>query len=210
MKNHLEYILIVCILIIYFKNVETEYFTNKQVESNIDKRKYKVVGGFKDNETAANKMAFLNKFVFNFLRFLKTKFIINKKGLLIEQNFVKRILQNYNPDVIFENNPKPGEDTSYVINKGQEFAICLRNKTNNEFHENNLLIFVVIHELSHLGTIDYGHEYEFWSWFKFMLIQATEAGLYIPVDYSKQNETYCGMDVSFNPMFSNYDWRIKI
>lgn len=200
-------VIILFIMYEYQTNSIYEYFTSSNVVSSIDKRSYKVVGGFQNPNNAADMMAVLNKFIFEFLRFLKNKFIVNKRGDTLEQEFVARVLKNYNPDVIFENNPKKGEETSFVVNKGDKFGICLRNKKNKQLHDIDLLKFVIIHELSHLGTIKYGHEYQFWSWFKFMLVQAKESGLYTPIDYNKYSDRYCGMNVTFNPYYSSYDWK---
>jgi hypothetical protein len=184
-----------------------EYFTTTKIVSSLDQRSYKVVGGFTDLNTASDTMSKLNNFIIEFLRFLKNKFIINQYGSQLEQEFVKRMLINYNPDVIFENDPKPGGDTSFVVNKGKQFGICLRNKKTKNIHNANLLKFVMIHEMSHLGCIKYGHGYQFWSWMKFMLIQAKESGIYTPVNYAKNPTTYCGTNVSFSPFFSDkYDW----
>ena len=203
-------IIVIFLLIIYEWQTHYiyDYFTTDNVISSIDKRTYRVSGGFTDMNNASNTMAKLNNFIIEFLRFLRNKFIVDKQGLYIEQAFVKRLLKNYNPDVIFENNPKPGEDTSFVVNKGEQFAICLRNKKNKTIHDMNTLQFVIIHELTHMGCINYGHGYEFWSWMKFMLIQATKSGLYTPVDYSINPVSYCGMNVSFSPYYTDiYDWR---
>jgi hypothetical protein len=65
----------------------------------------------------------------------------------------------------------------------------------------NTLIFVDLHELSHLFDFSYGHEKEFWSGFKIILREAVELGLYDPVDYSRHAAKYCGMVINDNPYF---------
>lgn len=207
--EHQGIIIIVLIVLViwYTDNCIYEYFTDgHHVYSSLDKRKYKVVGGFGNEKSAANKMSEINTFIVSFLRYLRNKFLIKKIGTQKEQAFVSRVLQRYNPDVLTENWPKPGEDTSYVVNKGEKFGLCLRDKKYNKFHNENIIKFVTIHELTHIGTTTYGHNYEFWSWMKFMLVQAMHAGLYTPVDYQKAPTKYCGMDVFSNPYFSKYDW----
>lgn len=212
--DRLNSIIIVIIVIIIIYNCNTndinEYFKTDNVVSTIDKRSYTVVNKFSNMHEAANVMAKLNNFIFKFLRFLKNKFIIKNMGNRREREFVKRLLKNYNPDVLFENNPKPGEETSFVINKGEKFGLCLRDKSTQKIHDINLLKFVIIHELTHIGTINYGHEYQFWSWMKFMLLQAQKSGMYKPVDYQNQHQSYCGMDVTFNPIYSSYDWKSSL
>ena len=46
-----------------------------------------------------------------------------------------------------------------------------------------------------------GHKQIFWENFKFLLIAAKEANIYIPVDYKKKTQSYCGMDISDNPYY---------
>lgn len=202
--------IIIIILLIYIIFGQTrEYFTSSFVESDTDKRKYKVINSFHDKDDAANTMSEINKFIFAYLKYVRNKFVIKKQGTITEINFVKRMLKNYNPDTIFENNPKNGEDTSFVVNKGKKFGICLRGKKTNKgkIHDMNTIKFVILHELSHLGTISYGHKYEFWSFFKFNIIQAYEAGLYYPVNYMNNPINYCGLDIIYSPYYNpRYDW----
>jgi hypothetical protein len=177
----------------------------------LDKRTYKVAVDFKNKKKAADKMAEINGFIMIFLKYMRNKFLIRREGTPREQGFAARMLQNYNPDSIFENNPLPGEDTSFVVNKGDKFGICLREKVMNRgnIHDMNTLKFVILHELSHLGCVSYGHRYEFWSFFRFNLIQAEKAGIYIPINYEYQPINYCGLPVRFNPYFNkSYDWNI--
>jgi hypothetical protein len=207
--NILIIIIIIFIYCEYNNNYIRDAFTTNEVESTIDNRFYKVSNAFSNQNAASNAMANINLFIFDFLKFLRNKFIFNNFGQYYEREFVKRVLENYDPDVIFENNPKDGEDTSYVVNKGDKFAICLRNKSTKKIHNYNLLQFVTIHELSHLGNLDWGHDDSFWAWMKFMLIQAKESGLYEPYDYSKNPTVYCGLPISFSPYFDNtYNWHM--
>lgn len=200
------YIIIALIALIYVSDNRDyiyEYMTLTNKISDIDKREYNVVSEFTDSDEAANKLSEVHAFMINFLRYMRKKFIINQSGSIDEKEFVMRVLKNYNPDTLFENNPAPGKDTSYVINKGDKFAICLRNKNPaNTFHDIDILKFVSLHELSHMGTNTYGHNKEFWFWFQFMLIQAKESGLYIPINYSQNPINYCGLMVSNNPYFT--------
>ena len=60
---------------------------------------------------------------------------------------------------------------------------------------------ILIHELAHIMTTSEGHKQEFWQNFKFLLEQAKAANIYEPVDYKKNPELYCGMDISDNPYY---------
>jgi len=65
----------------------------------------------------------------------------------------------------------------------------------------NTLIFVAIHELAHIMTKSIGHKQDFWKNFKFLLENAKEAKIYIPVDYKSKPQSYCGMTITDNPYY---------
>ncbi len=113
-----------------------------------------------------------------------------------------RINKNYKYENMKEQYPeKNNPDTSYVINKGEVFALCLRDKqTPSTFHEDNLITFVSIHELAHIFSVGYGHDTEFWTNFKFLLKEAREIGLYQFEDYKKNNRMYCGLNIEYTPL----------
>ena len=205
MKYGIIIIILVLILFVteYKQNVR-EYFTTSRKVSDLDQRSYKVVSGFTNTQDAANRMSALHAFIIRVLGNLKKKYVINMEGTAQDASFVQRVLDRYNPDVLFENNPKMGEETSYVLNKGDKFAICLRSKNVGElgeFHDENILQFVALHEMTHLGTTTYGHNAEFWGRFRFMIEQAALARLHVPVDYSRKRVVYCGLPVTKNPYF---------
>jgi hypothetical protein len=214
MKRPTVCYIIVIILVLYMvsdNNEVSEYFTSSSMISDYDQRPYKVASGFTDQNMAADKLAQLHNFIIQYLKFVKTKFIINNKGSVEQRNFFIRVLKNYNPDNVFENDPNPGEETSFVADKGKEFGICLRKKGDNEdqIHEMSILKFVMLHELTHLGCIAYGHDFEFWNAFKMVLHEAVESGLYTPVDYSNNPVNYCGLIVSSNPYCSGNNRCLK-
>ena len=112
---------------------------------------------------------------------------------------VKRLAQNFNPTRIVETLPT-SEHTAYSEDKGKKLAFCLeKHKGKAKLIDINTLMFVALHELSHLMTVSIGHEDEFWQNFKFILKHANDLGVYEPVDYSKKPQPYCGMDLTDNP-----------
>jgi hypothetical protein len=120
----------------------------------------------------------------------------------LKVGIMQRILQNYNPEVIEENDPRYSKDTSYTINKGQTLRICLRHRDNpHKLHSINELMFVVLHEISHMGNVGWGHKVDFWQTFKFVLEEAVKLGVYKPVDYSVHGINYCGLSVKYNPLY---------
>ena len=115
---------------------------------------------------------------------------------------VTRLINGFNPHKIVETLPT-SEHTAYSENKGEKIAFCLeKKKGESKLIDSNTLYFVSLHEMAHIATKSVGHTEEFWSNFKMLLEEAVKAGLYDPVDYSKNPEPYCGMTLSDNPLFS--------
>jgi len=135
--------------------------------------------------------------------------VVNKMKRLVEYVYKKypddpsviKLKNNFNPNKITETLPT-SELTAYSENKGEKMAFCL-NKTKNTdtLIDLNTLTFVAIHELSHTMTTSIGHKQEFWKNFKFLLENAVKIGIYKPVDYKKENQSYCGMTITDNPFY---------
>lgn len=115
------------------------------------------------------------------------------------------IINNYNPDSLYENDPIFGIGTSYTINKGKRMYLCMRQSSDpRQIVDLNTMTFVILHELSHIGNYsDWGHKDNFWSVFKFVLQNAVECQVYDIVDYNKQPIRYCGMMINYQPLFDN-------
>jgi hypothetical protein len=114
---------------------------------------------------------------------------------------VKLLVDNFNPARIVETLPT-SEYTAYSEDKGRKLAFCLRKEKNGTgLIDINTLTFVALHELAHLATASIGHEKEFWKNFKFLLKKANDIGVYEPVDYAKSSQTYCGMNITDNPLY---------
>jgi hypothetical protein len=119
-----------------------------------------------------------------------------------EDKRVKKLIKNFNSSKIVETLPT-SEFTAYSENKGRKIAFCLNKEKedNNNLIDENTLMFVAIHEMSHITTDSIGHDKTFWDNFKYLLGEAVKAKLYIPIDYKKEKTDYCGMTISDNPYF---------
>jgi len=124
-------------------------------------------------------------------------------------DIARRILERYNSDSVFENSPLNFHgDTAYTIGKGQQLAMCLREKNPlgsghpelHDVHDIELLAFVAFHELAHLGVDVRQHPPEFWSAFKFLLAEARDGGILAPVDFTQRPHLYCGLVIDHNPL----------
>ena len=115
---------------------------------------------------------------------------------------VQRLVNGYNPKRIMETLPT-SEYTAFSENKGEKLAFCLnkqREGVSNMIDEHTLM-FVALHELSHISTKSIGHKNEFWDNFKFLLQNAKECGVHDPEDYKKKPIEYCGMEIKDNPYY---------
>ena len=135
--------------------------------------------------------------------------VVNKMKRLVDYVYKKypddpsviKLKNNFNPNKITETLPT-SELTAYSENKGEKMAFCLnKTKNTNTLIDLNTLTFVAIHELSHTMTTTIGHKQEFWKNFKFLLENAVKIGIYKPVDYKKENQSYCGMTITDNPFY---------
>ena len=114
---------------------------------------------------------------------------------------VKRLVKNFNPRKVSETLPT-SEFTAYSENKGEKLAFCTTTeKTGNRLIDRNTLMFVALHELSHVMTVSIGHKKEFWENFKFLIGEAKEIKIYKPIDYKKNPQMYCGMTIKDSPYF---------
>ena len=112
----------------------------------------------------------------------------------------KTLISRFNPDNITENDPHEMKSgvTSYTVNKGEKIVVCLRQRNNN-FVEINTLMYVIIHELAHICDLtSQQHDEKFWNNFEWLLEHAVNIGIYNYVDYSKDEEPYCGMNITSN------------
>ena len=90
--------------------------------------------------------------------------------------------------------------TSYSVNKGEELVFCVRiKKEGDKLMDVNPMTFVALHELSHLMTKSVGHTQEFWDNFKIILQISIHIGVYKHIDFQRNPEPYCGIEINDTP-----------
>jgi hypothetical protein len=189
----LLYVIIAFVIIIGLKIYsESDAYNLKCIISDVDGKRYCVRERLK-MELAANLLASVTQKLKDLVIYCAKKFPDNEK--------VQRMVQKFNPTKISETLPT-SEYTAYSENKGEKLAFCLnKEKNGSKLIDINTLTFVAIHELAHIMTLSEGHKQEFWQNFKFLLEQAKASNIYDPVDYKKNPESYCGMDITDNPYY---------
>jgi len=189
----LFYIMIVFILFICLKIYkDSDAFQLKCIVSDVDGKKY-CVRERAQLEQAADLLARTTE---------KCTMLVQHLHKTEPNNEItKRLVEGYNPKTIQETLPT-SEHTAYSENKGEKIAFCLNTrKGGNKLIDENTLMFVALHELSHVGTVSIGHTPDFWRNFKWILEKAIEIKIYRPVDYRKKPMGYCGMTISDNPYY---------
>lgn len=190
----LFYILLVFIIYMSIKiYLDSDSYNLKCIISDVDGEKYCVRERSKLKD-AANLLAETTSKMKQLVDYVAKKYPDNED--------VKTLVKRFNPTKISETLPT-SEHTAYSENKGEKLAFCLNKHkhSDNKLIDPNTLLFVAIHELAHVMTNVEGHKQIFWQNFKFLLTEAKEAGIYVPVDYKKKPEPYCGMDITDNPYY---------
>ena len=86
-------------------------------------------------------------------------------------------------------------DTSYTINKGDKIILCIRSPTGS-FYNLNEIIYIFIHELSHIICSEIGHTEKFYNINKFLIQEAIRLNLYNLKNYKLNPINYCGIKLN--------------
>lgn len=182
-------ILILCLKIYR----ESDEFNLKCIISTKDGNKYCVREREREKE-AADLLATVSGKCHDFVEYMREKEPNDPR--------VKKLVKGFNPKKISETLPT-SELTAYSENKGEKIAFCLNTtKTGSTLIDIDTLMFVALHELTHVLTTSIGHKDEFWNNFKYVLEHAKNANIYEPIDYKKTPQKYCGMTITDNPYFN--------
>ena len=195
--NEVSTLIVFLVVIVFFSLIiliilETNELFIEYRNSKLNNKKYGVQEEFHKSDEAVEILAKLHDQMEDLVRDLHKNYPNDDRVLRLVKGFMKAKIEE-----------APNDDgSSYTINKGELVAICLRHKKNDHpFHDYNTLLFVIIHEMSHIASISEGHNSEFITNFKWLLKEAKKFGYYDPVNYQKSPMTYCGVKVTNNPYF---------
>lgn len=153
--------------------------------------KYYLVKKSHDSQEAADLLALLR----NNIEILANA-AYNKYQIEPYKGYMDRLYKKSKGIKITEN-INNSKYTSYSVEKGEELVFCIRSKIRiNTIHDVNLLMYVVIHELAHIACPEYGHTPLFKDIFIKLATLAVELKIYRKIDFNKQSEEYCGMDIT--------------
>jgi len=170
------------------------------VKSNVDGRTY-TVRDMPDKQEAADLMARVRAKIEKLYKAMKDKFPHKAQ--------VKQWMRNFepNPERFMESTPE-AEHTSFSVNKGEKIHLCLRQREdlgkeseNETLVDENVMVFVALHEMAHVITPTVGHDPTFWNNFAWLLKQAEELEIYKYQDFKAHPVAYCGLKITDAPAY---------
>jgi hypothetical protein len=165
------------------------------VTSSIDGKSYKV-RDMPDKQQAADLMAKLRIKLMKLCEALERKYP--------DKPQVKQMVHNFraDPKRFIEATPD-SEHTSSTVNKGESIHMCLRQRDgpDESLVDENVMMFVALHEFAHICTESIGHGPDFWNNFGWILKEAEGMGLYRYTDFSAHPVGYCGVHITDSPRY---------
>jgi hypothetical protein len=200
--NLIVTLVLVFVIYIYLEN---RTYDVTYVKSAIDNNEY-LVRNLGDKQKAADLLAKVKSKLTALTQYLltlnddKLKKYSKKASLDEMKDNISRLNKRFQPDNISESTPHE-KYTSYSVNKGEKIVFCLRTKNKKETLINeNIIMFVALHELSHVMTKSVGHTTEFWNNFQFLLKIAVKLQLYNNTNYNDTPVDYCGTQITDTPL----------
>lgn len=175
--------------------VGTSHFPTTYVVSSVDGKSYKV-RDLPDKEKAANLMAMIRNRLTTLCNALEKKYPDKPQVKLMVRNF------RSDPERFVESTPDE-QHTSSTINKGESIHMCLRQRDgpDEDLVNENVMIFVALHEMAHVCTESIGHGPDFWNNFGWLLKEAEALQLYRYTDFSAHPVRYCGVYITDSPRY---------
>lgn len=142
------FLLLILIIIFLIKLYNKSQYISQR--ASIDENIYMVLD-LPNKDQAADRLAAATNNTLSFINHLYS----NRNKWPKYKKFIKRLKKNYQPGKIKEGS----KGCSYVKQKGEELVICLRD---GECFESMAHIRkIMLHELSHIGSVLTGHGKEF-------------------------------------------------
>ena len=165
------------------------------VQSTVDGKTYNV-RDMPDKQKAANLMAVLRTKLVKLCEALEKKYPDKPQVKLMVQNF------RSDPARFIEATPD-SEHTSSTVNKGESIHMCLRQREGSDesLVDENVMMFVALHEFGHVCTESVGHEPEFWNNFGWLLKEAEKIDIYHYQDFKGHPVAYCGVQITDQPRY---------
>lgn len=175
-------------LIIYFWSIAV---MSTYVKSRID-GKYYLVRDIDNKQDVADTLAIIKQNIIKLTDYMLQNASDEYKP------YVERLYSKIN-NVVISENIRDFYYTSYSVNKGEQLVFCMRSrhdKHEDKQHDINLMMYVALHEISHIACPEYGHTETFKKIFKYVTQCAIDCGLYTKIDFKKEPTEYCGLIIN--------------
>jgi hypothetical protein len=179
-------IIVLIIIILYYckKTINSTY-----VKSNVDNNYY-LVRDLHDKQEVADTLAYIKIQLRSLI-----KYILSSKS----NKFTKYIkdLEKKFDNVNISENITDFYYTSFSVNKGEQIVFCMRSrKDKDKQHDTNLMMYVALHEISHIACPEYGHTELFKEIFQYITQNAINLNMYHSIDFKNLPTEYCGIVIS--------------
>jgi len=209
MITEYQYIIFIFLLILCFYIVSKKFKERGMVycKSVVDDAYY-LVRDRADKNRAANLLATIKKNIFDITQYMYNRLIaidslpdIDRERYASNKQYIEQLNTNISNVVIMESSDS-SKYTSYSVNKGEEIVFCIRSKTlsnlidGNDMHDTNLIMYVALHEISHVACPEKDHTPLFLKIFNFICNEAVTMGIYKKINFNDKSEEYCGMMIT--------------
>jgi predicted metal-dependent hydrolase len=191
MNDLIKFIIVVIMLTTIYLYIDTKNSNLIFEKAELDGNMY-LVRNVDDKAKAANLLAAIRQKLDRVIDYLVKKYP--------QKDNVARLKTKFRAENI-EESEAGSKYTSYSVNKGEKIVFCIRSKEKEaRLEDENLLVFVALHELGHIMTVSTGHTEEFWDNFRFLLKESIKIGVYKRQDFKKNPQKYCGTKITDSPL----------
>jgi predicted metal-dependent hydrolase len=191
MNDLIKFVIVVIMLTTIYLYIDTKNSNLIFEKAELDGNMY-LVRNVADKAKAANLLASIRQKLDRVIEYLVKKYP--------EKDNIARLKTKFRAENI-EESEAGSKYTSYSVNKGEKIVFCIRSKEKEaRLEDENLLVFVALHELGHIMTISTGHTEEFWDNFRFLLKESIKIGVYKRQDFKKNPQKYCGTKITDSPL----------
>lgn len=184
---------IIIILSMFFSYMLSFHVQNRmtKIKSTVNGTEY-YVHDFEDNLKAANILGRIHN---NIILLIKHCIAKNDSEY---KPYVNQLKMNFSRTQLLENSDLFPENnlTSYSLNKGDKIVFCLRDPYTYKLEKFNTIMYVALHEISHVACPEVGHTPLFKKIFKYFIIEAANINIYKLENYIKDPADYCGIQIN--------------
>ena len=191
--NISEFFIIILLTVFIFLFIKFKNYELVHVKSDIDNQYY-LVRDVIDKQEGANLLARIRQNINTLIVHLNKN--IHDKNYEKYIPYINQLTRRIKNSVINES-LENSIYTSYSVNKGEQIVFCIRSRSDTgQLHSLNLMMYVALHEIAHVGCPENGHTPLFKDIFYFFTKVGISIGIYNKIDFSGQPHEYCGMTIT--------------